>query len=137
MFKPFRIGNFADRWMGRWRFFRFVLTSVPGGRIHKSAIVSFLLKTYPNYTMTLDLTGIKTKAALHQLFKNELQFPDWYGVSWDAFWDCIVAVVEMPEQLTLVHWDEFARECPRDMQILQQVVQDYGATMAPKRIVLA
>ncbi|GAB3495292.1 barstar family protein [Spirosoma knui] len=87
--------------------------------------------------MLLDLTGITTKTALHQFFKRELQFPDWYGVSWDAFWDCIVAVVEMPHQLTLTHWDEFAQHCPRDMQILRQVVQDYNQEMAPKSIVLA
>lgn len=86
--------------------------------------------------MTLDLTGINTKVALHQLFKAELYFPEWYGVSWDAFWDCIIAVVEMPAQLTLTHWDEFARQCPRDIAILRQIIQDYNQTMAPKRMEL-
>ncbi len=37
--------------------------------------------------MTIDLTGIATKAAFHQMMKSQLGFPDWYGVSWDAFWD--------------------------------------------------
>ncbi|GAB3326908.1 barstar family protein [Larkinella ripae] len=86
--------------------------------------------------MTLDLTGITSKMALHQLFKTQLHFPDWYGPSWDAFWDCIVAVVEMPQQLTLTHWEQFAQQCPADMQILRQIIQDYGQTMAPKSIVL-
>lgn len=87
--------------------------------------------------MTLDLTGIDSKTALHHLFKAELQFPDWYGVSWDAFWDCIIAVVEMPAQLVLSNWEEFAGQCPRDMDILRRVIQDYNQTMAPKSIVLA
>ncbi|TGE29888.1 barstar family protein [Hymenobacter metallicola] len=87
--------------------------------------------------MTLDLTGIQTKAALHQLFKQALGFPEWYGPSWDAFWDSAVAIVDMPEQLTLVHWQEFAAHCPHDMNILRRVMQDYAAEMAPKRIVLA
>lgn len=87
--------------------------------------------------MTLDLTGINNKPDLHQLFKTELQFPEWYGVSWDAFWDCIIAIAEMPAQLTLTHWEEFARECPRDMQILHQVIKDYNELMAPKCMVLA
>ncbi|GAB4035534.1 barstar family protein [Spirosoma jeollabukense] len=87
--------------------------------------------------MTLDLTGINTKTALHYLLKAELHFPDWYGVSWDAFWDCIVAIAEMPQQVTLTNWEEFARQCPRDMAILRQIIQDYGETMAPKCIVLA
>ncbi|WP_019947726.1 barstar family protein [Hymenobacter aerophilus] len=87
--------------------------------------------------MTLDLTGITTKAAIHQLFKEQLGFEEWYGPSWDAFWDSIVAIVEMPLVLTLTNWQEFAQHCPHDMQILRQVMQDYAEEMAPKRIVLA
>ncbi|MBG8552243.1 barstar family protein [Hymenobacter guriensis] len=87
--------------------------------------------------MTLDLTGIRTKAALHQLFKEALGFPEWYGVSWDAFWDSATAIVEMPPVLELSNWQEFAAHCPHDMQILRRVIQDYALEMAPKRIVLA
>lgn len=86
--------------------------------------------------MTLDLTGITSKAAIHQLFKEQLGFADWYGANWDAFWDSIVAIVEMPPVLTLTNWEEFAESCPRDMQILRQVIEDYAEEMAPKRIVL-
>ena len=86
--------------------------------------------------MILDLTGITSKAAIHQLFKTQLGFEEWYGPSWDAFWDSIVAIVEMPPVLTLTNWEEFSRCCPRDMEILQQVIQDYEEEMRPKRIVL-
>ncbi|SET74459.1 barstar family protein [Hymenobacter actinosclerus] len=87
--------------------------------------------------MTLDLTGITSKTAIHQLFKEQLGFEDWYGPSWDAFWDSIIAIVEMPLVLTLTNWQEFAQHCPRDMQILRQVMQDYAEEMALKRIELA
>lgn len=87
--------------------------------------------------MTLDLTGIASKAALHQLFKEQLGFEERYGPSWNAFWDSVVAIVEMPPVLTLMNWEEFARCCPRDMEILRQVIRDYVEGMAPKRIELA
>ena len=87
--------------------------------------------------MILDLTGIRTKADLQELFKTQLGFEDWYGPSWDAFWDSIIAIVEMPPVLTLTNWQEFAEHCPRDMEILRQVIEDYAQEMAPKRIVLA
>ena len=87
--------------------------------------------------MTLDLSSITSKAALHELFKNQLGFPDWYGVSWDAFWDCIIAIVELPEQLTLVNWQAFAQACPKDMAILRQIIQDYAAERPGKRIIPA
>jgi RNAse (barnase) inhibitor barstar len=53
--------------------------------------------------MTIDLTGITSKAAIHQLFKKLLSFEDWYGANWDAFWDSIVAIAEMPPVLTLTN----------------------------------
>ena len=87
--------------------------------------------------MTLDLTGITSKAALHQLFKEQLGFEEWYGPSWDAFWDSVVAIVAMPPVLTLTNWEEFARCCPHDMEILRQVIRDYAEEMAPKYIELA
>ncbi|UOQ69715.1 barstar family protein [Hymenobacter volaticus] len=87
--------------------------------------------------MTLDLTDITTKQDLHELFKAGLGFPEWYGSSWDAFWDCIVAIVELPESLTLQNWEDFAQACPRDMAILRQVIQDYEEYRPGKRIILS
>ncbi|QNE40169.1 ribonuclease inhibitor [Hymenobacter sp. NBH84] len=86
--------------------------------------------------LTLDLRGLTTKADLHMFFKRELAFEDWYGVSWDAFWDSIVAIADMPIILTLQHWQDFAAACPRDMEILRQVVADYNDYVPGKRIEL-
>ncbi|KUG09591.1 barstar family protein [Solirubrum puertoriconensis] len=86
--------------------------------------------------MIIDLSGITNEAAIHQLFKEKLDFPEWYGENWDAFWDSIVAVVELPEHLNIINWEDFARHCPRDMQILQRLIQDYNIAMTPKHIEL-
>jgi ribonuclease inhibitor len=86
--------------------------------------------------MILDLTGITTKQALHDLFKAHLGFPEWYGASWDAFWDCIVAIAKMPERLVLTNWQAFAQACPKDMSILRQVMQDYAHEKPGMEIVL-
>ncbi|WP_022824689.1 barstar family protein [Hymenobacter norwichensis] len=86
--------------------------------------------------MILDLSGITSKADLHAFFKTQLGFPEWYGPSWDAFWDAIIAIVELPPQLVLVNWQEFAQACPKDMGILRQVIQDYEAERPGKRIML-
>ena len=40
-------------------------------------------------TAILDLTGCKYLGELHQRIKTTLDFPDYYGENWDAFWDCI------------------------------------------------
>jgi ribonuclease inhibitor len=88
-------------------------------------------------SVAIDLSGINTKVAIHQAFKQQLGFPDWYGPSWDAFWDAIIAVVEMPDEVMLLNWQEFAQACPKDMQILRQIISDYHAEKPRKRIQLA
>jgi ribonuclease inhibitor len=87
--------------------------------------------------MTLDLTGIDTKAAFHMLVKRELSFPDWYGVSWDAFWGAIIAVVEMPDTVVLQHWQIFAQACPKDMIILRDIIANYPQEKLGKQLLLA
>ena len=89
--------------------------------------------------MTIDLTGIDTKAAFHRLMKRELGFPDWYGVgwvSWDAFWDAITAVVAMPDCVVLQHWQAFAQTCPNDMQILRKLITEYHRAIPGKQLLL-
>ena len=89
--------------------------------------------------MTIDLTDIDTKTAFHLKLKSELGFPDWYGVgwvSWDAFWDAIIAVVEMPDTVVLQNWQTFAHTCPKDMAILRQVIADYHQEKPTKQLIL-
>jgi len=87
--------------------------------------------------MFIDLAGATTKVAVHKVFKQQLGFPDWYGPSWDAFWDAIIAVVEMPDEVVLLNWQPFAEACPTDMQILRQIVDDYKLQMPDKGLMLA
>ena len=84
--------------------------------------------------MTIDLNGIDTKAAFHMLMKRELHFPDWYGVSWDAFWDAIIAVVEMPDVVVLENWQAFAAACPKDMHILRDIIANYPLEKPGKQL---
>jgi ribonuclease inhibitor len=87
--------------------------------------------------MTIDLTHVDTKTAFHLLVKRELGFPDWYGPSWDAFWDAIIAVIQMPDEVVLLNWEKFAHACPKDMQILRQIITDYHEEVPSKQILLA
>ncbi len=39
--------------------------------------------------MDLDLTDCKYLQELHQRIKTALDFPDYYGCNWSAFWDSL------------------------------------------------
>jgi ribonuclease inhibitor len=88
-------------------------------------------------SVVIDLVGVESKVAIHQAFKQQLGFPDWYGPSWDAFWDAIIAVIQMPDEVVLLNWQKFAQACPKDMQILRQIIADYHEEVPSKQILLA
>ena len=42
---------------------------------------------YKKYT--LDFTNVKYFLEVHYIIKTSLDFPDYYGCNWDAFWDML------------------------------------------------
>ena len=52
----------------------------------------------------IDITEISDSKELQLVLKKELGFPDFYGLNWDAFWDAITGLVELPDKLVLIGW---------------------------------
>ncbi len=74
--------------------------------------------------VTVDLSEIASIDHLHRMLYEALDFPGWYGMNWDAFWDSITGLVDMPEQLQLIGWDVFAKRFPRDACIMKKCLDD-------------
>ena len=72
----------------------------------------------------VDLSTAISVQAVHSLLADALVFPSWYGNNWDAFWDAITALVEMPEHLQLLGWSSFEKRFPRDAKIMQTCLFD-------------
>ena len=49
----------------------------------------------------LDFSNIKYYDEMHLIFKEVFDFPDYYGENWDAFWDCIKALVGDPVNIEI------------------------------------
>lgn len=60
---------------------------------------------------------------LHQRLMTALAFPSFYGRNWDAFWDAITGLVEMPHTLRLVGWQALEAHLPRDARVLRQCLE--------------
>ena len=50
---------------------------------------------------TLDFSKIECWDEFHQIIKDELDFPDYYGENWDALWDCLSEMVDEEEPLNI------------------------------------
>ena len=75
----------------------------------------------------IDLSSIKNAEELHCALCNSLNFPNWYGRNWDAFWDAVTGLVEMPEELEFFGWGTFSERMPRDAKMLQQCLTELAA----------
>jgi RNAse (barnase) inhibitor barstar len=87
----------------------------------------------------VDASAWTTAAAMHQDIATALNFPDYYGRNLDALNDCLRHVVSgeygIPADaagfvLAFTHYDRFKRECPREAQIVLDILADHGRRAA-------
>ena len=76
--------------------------------------------------VVIDVENIKDPQELHKVLKAELGFPHFYGMSWDAFWDAITGLVQLPE-VTIIKGHKLLREnLPQDAEILVNTLERYN-----------
>lgn len=68
-------------------------------------------------TYTIDFTNVKHYTQIHLIIKSALDFPDYYGQTLDALWDCLTDMVGRPIHIEIIgldiierRFDEFAWE---------------------------
>ena len=72
--------------------------------------------------VTIDLGNINSPRQLHAALAAALGFPSFYGMNWDAFWDAITGLVDMPQQIELRGWPAFAVRLPHEAAMLQRIL---------------
>lgn len=73
----------------------------------------------------IDLTAVQNAEELHSLLKKKLDFPSFYGMNWNAFWDAITGLVDLPERLVLVGWNDMANKLSEDAKIMKYYLDKY------------
>lgn len=74
--------------------------------------------------VVINVNNIINARELHELLKSNLDFPDFYGMNWDAFWDAITGLVELPNSITFEGWKHLKKLLPKDTQIISDMFSD-------------
>jgi RNAse (barnase) inhibitor barstar len=72
----------------------------------------------------LDVSNVGSVRELHELLAETLGFPGFYGKNWDAFWDSITGLVQMPRRLVIIGWPNVVSHWSKDAQIMLDCLRD-------------
>ena len=67
---------------------------------------------------TIDFTNIKNYLEMHFVIRQALDWPDYYGCNWDAFWDCLTNMIGRPIHIEIIGLDVIERkfgDCAKTM----------------------
>ncbi|MDA3642826.1 barstar family protein [Saccharopolyspora indica] len=81
----------------------------------------------PGTSMIVVLSEVETPGQLHLVLKRSFGFPHMYGMNWDAFWDAITGLVELPDEIAFTGWARLAEKLPRDAAIMREILAGYLA----------
>lgn len=76
----------------------------------------------------IDLSNVTSSTELHQLLKESLHFPDYYGENWDAFWDVITDVdfITLPDSITFVGYSLLEKKLSEEAKCLKMCLDEYN-----------
>ncbi|HTR55618.1 MAG TPA: barstar family protein [Kofleriaceae bacterium] len=77
--------------------------------------------------LEIDLSRVTTARDIHVAFSTALQFPDWYGHNWDAFWDLVSSDSPLPAKLTIRGLDHVERVLPDEATKMLRCFADYNS----------
>ena len=51
---------------------------------------------------TIDFTQVQHYLEMHFVIRDSLDFPDYYGCNFDAFWDCLTNMIGRPIRIEII-----------------------------------
>jgi RNAse (barnase) inhibitor barstar len=82
-----------------------------------------------------DLTGCFDKETFLTRVAEALEFPDWFGRNWDAFFDCLADLSWLPANghvLVLLNTAEMRRDAPEAFETARSIMQEAAGIWAKR-----
>jgi len=74
---------------------------------------------------TLDFRNVEHFLEVHYIIKTELDFPDYYGCNWDAFWDCLTGLIGDPIHIEILGLDVVERKFDDMAAMIVEILREF------------
>ena len=74
---------------------------------------------------TIDFTNVNSYSQMHGIIKESLNFPDYYGCNWDAFWDCLTNMVGRKVHIEIIGLDIIERKFGQEAQNMVDILKEF------------
>ena len=74
---------------------------------------------------TIDFTDVNTYFEMHAVIWEALEFPEYYGCNWDAFWDCLTDMYGEPIHIEIIGLDVIERNFGDDAEIMITILKRF------------
>ncbi len=72
----------------------------------------------------IDFTGVKYYLQVHEIIKEALDFPHYYGKNWDAFWDCLTDMVGDPLHIEIYGLNTMEKKFPGTSKMILECLTE-------------
>ena len=74
---------------------------------------------------TIDFTNVTNYLEMHLVIREALDFPDYYGCNWDAFWDCLTNMVGRPVNIEIVGFDVIEQKFDNAAKTMIKILREF------------
>ena len=74
---------------------------------------------------TIDFTNVQHYLEMHFVIRKALDWPDYYGCNWDAFWDCLTNMVGRPVHIEIIGLDVIERKFDDAARIMIETLKEF------------
>ncbi len=73
----------------------------------------------------IDFSNVNYYFEMHQIIKEALDWPDYYGCNWDACWDCLTDMVGRKIHIEIRGLDVIERKFGEEAHVLFDILKEF------------
>ncbi|MBQ8145789.1 MAG: barstar family protein [Clostridia bacterium] len=74
---------------------------------------------------TIDFSKVEYYIQMHKIIQEALEFPDYYGCNWDAFWDCLIDMVGRPIHIEIIGFKVVEQKFGEEAKIMMDILKEF------------